>query len=724
MQQIFWAIDAALVFARPVQVMANRIINRLHKYKGGGKGYNAVHLRIEADWIEHCKVWTSKQNTNCLTNTWNLHNVLQVEGVSKDMPLYISGEFFSSTIAEATRLKPLANMYDLVTKDMLLPDKLTSNMTSVLTSRREMLAAVEYAVCLAANTFVGNSVSSFTGHLLLARQMSNALPSGARSFHYNGGSTPLADLIYEHMPPPPTLTKWVFVATSATNKFDDMTRVAVLSAMRTNPQLTRICIFIGEQNELARWLIAQRVRVIHHTPAWAGKLRQGFEAGSKKWVAYSPLYKSFAAMLATWVRLDIPRLGFTDKFVLYTDTDVMFVRPITLGSFPLLPKYFLVGTEGEVDQDVSEPTYNNVDTLQSRAGIAAITKAACPHIGRDNLPCLDSFYRERTDMCGRLYENVRLNRGEYIVSSDGHVLCLTLEGPIVRYRRDTAALSAECPLAGTYQTVHCPDCHRSGQLVYQGDGNLVLVSGTGAPLMATRGEIANAASQRLEYEFFRLFLPRSNERPPSKQRGIIPWVKSLFFGRSCKRTPLPSPNIAQGKQVNFNMGIMLINVEGMSGTYDDIISATFSEKNIGYGLYFGRYGPGDQGALCKFYEGKLLGRPWPTYNWKAYWGVNATTLLVHFHGPKPHDMLLADGAGAGPRWTDIDWERYWNNSGAVTEPSMRGLVERLFSRPSRVQRFDRGGGRKYVHAWVKYRSRAKMMRYGPVPLLESWPILE
>merc|ERR1712228_232059 len=62
----------------------------------------------------------------------------------------------------------------------------------------------------------------------------------------------------------------------------------------------------------------------------------------------SPLYSNPDKMLATFLRLDIPTLGFVDDYILYVDVDVMFTGSVSLRDFgPTLPRYFTIGVELE-----------------------------------------------------------------------------------------------------------------------------------------------------------------------------------------------------------------------------------------------------------------------------------------------------------------------------------------------------------------------------------------
>ena len=71
----------------------------------------------------------------------------------------------------------------------------------------------------------------------------------------------------------------------------------------------------------------------------------------------SPLFGSVEKMAATWMRIDIPQLGFVDEFVLYADIDIMFVNDVTIDQFEGPPGsgasmpgdgndlHYIVGTE-------------------------------------------------------------------------------------------------------------------------------------------------------------------------------------------------------------------------------------------------------------------------------------------------------------------------------------------------------------------------------------------
>jgi hypothetical protein len=81
---------------------------------------------------------------------------------------------------------------------------------------------------------------------------------------------------------------------------------------------------------------------------------------------------------------------------------------------------------------------------------------------------------------------------------------------------------------------------------------------------------------------------------------------------------------------NFNSGVMLLNVVNMLNTYDMFINEI--DKNKYNYIAF------DQGALQTFYKYNV-DKLSILLNHKPYWGKNDDAIIVHYHGPKPRDIL-------------------------------------------------------------------------------------
>ena len=91
---------------------------------------------------------------------------------------------------------------------------------------------------------------------------------------------------------------------------------------------------------------AQGVRMIHAEPKWSDRLIEGLKKADN--LAHSHLYADPQMQIGTWQRIDIPILPELSEwdYVLFTDADVYFRKPISLDSFSLpLPETFGMASE-------------------------------------------------------------------------------------------------------------------------------------------------------------------------------------------------------------------------------------------------------------------------------------------------------------------------------------------------------------------------------------------
>jgi len=165
--------------------------------------------------------------------------------------------------------------------------------------------------------------------------------------------------------------KWVFTVTSATSSYDDIVKVAVLSAL-AKTKLVPVCIFYGEPNHLAHWMEARGVRIIYHTPKWRERLVKGnVQANHLGLNVTSPLYNDIEMSVATFLRIDLAILGFVDEYVLYADVDIIFTGDLTLEDFGHeLPAFFTMGTEA--DGYVDEVMDNGQKVKFGNAGVMLV----------------------------------------------------------------------------------------------------------------------------------------------------------------------------------------------------------------------------------------------------------------------------------------------------------------------------------------------------------------
>ena len=98
--------------------------------------------------------------------------------------------------------------------------------------------------------------------------------------------------------------------------------------------------------------------------------------------------------------------------------------------------------------------------------------------------------------------------------------------------------------------------------------------------------------------------------------------KPMYFACSSEMNPADFEH--------FNSGVMLINVVNMLNTYNSFIDE-IDKNHYNYEAY-------DQGALQSFYRNHV-DKLSLLLNHKPYWGKKDDAVIIHYHGPKPRDIL-------------------------------------------------------------------------------------
>eukprot|EP00435_Cladocopium_sp_Y103_P040371 s332_g11.t1 len=295
-------------------------------------GYHVVHLRAEKDWHAHCKVWFSwsGKRDNCMNNTFSIGNVLLSEGISPTLPVYLAtglSELEIQLLRNLPSMQNFFNIYTVVTKSML-------GLPSDVGNKREYWAAVDYMFSKNADWFVGNSISTFSA-LTMEVRARQRMPVLA----YNGGMMALEMIncirsnILTMIPPMrPAEIKWVFTLPWNIEQNDlayNMTMAAVKSAA-AKAGLIPVCVTADNPNSTVLVkLVSMGVRVIYHRPTWVESAEQFLEKKISEQSDVVPSASQFDALMAQWLRIDIPVLGLLDEFVLYTDIDVLFLNDIS-----------------------------------------------------------------------------------------------------------------------------------------------------------------------------------------------------------------------------------------------------------------------------------------------------------------------------------------------------------------------------------------------------------
>ena len=363
LEELFWRIDAALIPAATLVKSATETINALRarsEARGGTRSFTALHLRVESDWTQHCQRWESNSSIpvrdNCLTNTDRLDRVFAIEGVEERHALYVATE----EVGELSSTRGLRNLahYPLESKSTLFPD---GGRGLWFVTHRELSAFHDLLVCEAAGLFVGNSVSTFSAYLELKRERRRR---GRADFHYNGGNIPLQAVLFgrEWETAARRTLKWVFTINGdASPTFVEAALVAVASA-RNNTKLVPICVHLGPLGHVAMALQQAGVRVIQHEPRWGPFILEAAR-NSGDHMRFSTNFLQTNMMLSTFMRFDIPIMGFVDEFVLYADVDVLFLSDISLADFAPLPAFYAVGTEMVDDPEPNGIAFGNAGVM-------------------------------------------------------------------------------------------------------------------------------------------------------------------------------------------------------------------------------------------------------------------------------------------------------------------------------------------------------------------------
>eukprot|EP01025_Chloroclados_australasicus_P014984 TRINITY_DN170_c1_g2_i1.p1 TRINITY_DN170_c1_g2~~TRINITY_DN170_c1_g2_i1.p1 ORF type:complete len:690 (-),score=36.56 TRINITY_DN170_c1_g2_i1:2016-4085(-) len=140
--------------------------------------------------------------------------------------------------------------------------------------------------------------------------------------------------------------------------------------------------------------------------------------------------------------------------------------------------------------------------------------------------------------------------------------------------------------------------------------------------------------------FLRIDIPVLSEL--SQYPFVLYTDTDIYFRKRVDFTELPLPlpdTIGLGFELSnnfpYNAGVSLMNMFGLRMNYDKFLKFILSNE---YALNFPGYGPGDQGALNQFYETTVKKWVLPmTFNGKPYFDFSEDTVIVHYHGPKPHD---------------------------------------------------------------------------------------
>jgi hypothetical protein len=696
LQQLFWSIDRALVFSSQIAAIAGSITSAMRArsmQRGAGGGFNALHLRIETDWLKHCAHWDCPQcdppRDNCMTNTYQLHNVLRIEGVSTKSPLYIAGE---ETISNAA-LHPLlvaghnnGNVsYDLVTKDLLLGN-LAHNWKG---PSRDLQAAIDFIICRNADTFIGNSVSTFSAMLLLERQfqaphlnMLGNMRRSLRTFHYNGGSIPLAEVLF-------------FPTKTTSSKTSASTTQMEPTSEPTSEQFLAYGHMYRKDLRSNMTAVQFKRHWVEHGKKEGRVMPPPLRQKNEQLLAYARRYPEFSTMNLTELQehwwMYGQREGRTMPLVPTTWQLLAYARSypdLTGRSLSDLRDHWLL--YGQLEGRILPLPPTTEQLLAYRLAYPTLTSMNLTELathwllhGKWEGLSMPPKGRSHLD-----YAVQRCFAGKQSPPTSRHslkwVFTVTNATSSYDYMVKVAVLSA---LANTKLLPVCifygePN-HMANWMEAMGVSMIYptpkwrkrLIEGVGKAHHLGLNESSHLYNdiEMSVATFLRIDLPIlgfldeyvlyadvdvifvgdltledfGDELPAfftmgSEATGSMDQLIDNGWGSLHKKT---------GQMVTVgNAGVLLLNVQGMRRTYQSFVDWLFSTENIKTGLHFGVYGPQDQGALNEFYQGRFHVTVWPLFNWKPYWGYCPTAKLIHFHGPKPNQYwaFIRNGTATEP----------------------------------------------------------------------------
>lgn len=129
--------------------------------------------------------------------------------------------------------------------------------------------------------------------------------------------------------------KWYFGINEqgTTTDVGELARLAVISAKR-HTSLVPHLLYRGARSAFTEWMEAQGVTVIDVLPRYEAAIERAVRAG---WYP--------RGMNGHWLRTEICHIEREDPFVLYTDVDILFLKPIDLSG--LRPNFFACSPEND-----------------------------------------------------------------------------------------------------------------------------------------------------------------------------------------------------------------------------------------------------------------------------------------------------------------------------------------------------------------------------------------
>ncbi|MED6208266.1 O-fucosyltransferase 23 [Stylosanthes scabra] len=155
-----------LVLVEEFAKEADRVVSKIRGEVGSSLKplpYVAVHMRVEIDWMIHCKKLEQRLNTNqiCSSKDEIIERVASIPGLETPAVVYL---------AVADKLLRNSSVLEGWGEGFLPFEKKKLGVEGIYSKYPYLIqSAIDYEVCLRADIFVGNSFSTFSSLIVLER---------------------------------------------------------------------------------------------------------------------------------------------------------------------------------------------------------------------------------------------------------------------------------------------------------------------------------------------------------------------------------------------------------------------------------------------------------------------------------------------------------------------------------------------------------------------------
>lgn len=165
-----------LILVEEISQEADKVVSMIRSVGSQSKGNNdhqsfenvpyvAVHMRVEIDWMIHCKKLEQRLNTNqiCSSKKEIIERVGNIEGLKSKTQVVVYLAVADKLLQNSSVLDGWEQGFVPYEKKKLGVEKIYSKYPYLIQS------AIDYEVCLRSDIFVGNSFSTFSSLIVLER---------------------------------------------------------------------------------------------------------------------------------------------------------------------------------------------------------------------------------------------------------------------------------------------------------------------------------------------------------------------------------------------------------------------------------------------------------------------------------------------------------------------------------------------------------------------------